>query len=150
MPDALAQEPCLPAGRKGKRAWDLWQQAQREGRPLEIESLHRLRELLRLQPRPPTVPEELTVLVRRYIHCRKGLLWEINKLLQHVERTWSKVSDDPLDPTNNATEQVIGATLKIRAKTMRGFKSRRKVLTHAYLASFLHGRDGVCDLRDVV
>ena len=135
---------------KGKRAWDLWQQAQREGRPLEAQSMRTLLELLRLQPRPATVPEELTVLVGRHIHCRKGLLWEINKLLQHVERTWQAVSDDPVDPTNNVTERIIGLTLKIRSKTMRGFKSRRKVLTHAYLASFLRGTDGLCDLRQVI
>jgi len=143
---------CLAHRRKskGKRAWELQQQAQREGRPPEAESLRRLLELLRLEPRPPTVPEELTVLVRRYIHCRHGLLWKINQLLQHVERTWAKVSDDPTDPTNNVTERVIGLTLKIRSKTMRGFKSRRKVLTHAYLASFLRGTHGLCDLRKVI
>jgi len=143
---------CLTHWRKskGKRAWDLQRQALAEERPLEAQSMQRLLELLRQKPRPPTVPEELTVLVRRYIHCRKGLLWEINKLLQHVERTWEAVSDDPVDPTNNVTERIIGLTLKIRAKTMRGFKSRRKVLTHAYLASFLRGTDGRCDLRQVI
>jgi hypothetical protein len=143
---------CLTHWRKskGKRAWDLMRQAKAEDRPLEAESMQRLLELLRLQPRPPTVPEELSRLVRRYIRCRRGLLWKINQLLQHVERTWEKVSDDPMDATNNATEQLIGQTLKIRAKTMRGFKSPRKVLTHAYLASFLQGEDGVCDLREVI
>ena len=112
--------------------------------------MRKLLELLRLQPRPPTVPEELTVLVRRYIHCRQGLLWQINQLLQHVERTWEKVSDDPVDPTNNATERIIGLTFKIRAKSMRGFKAKHKVLAHPYLASFLRGQDGVCDLRKVI
>ena len=143
---------CLTHWRKskGKRAWELLRRARAEGRPLEVASLQQLRQLLRLQPRPPTVPEALTVLVRRYIHCRKGLLWEMNKLLQHVERTWAQVSDDPADPTNNVTERLIGLTLKIRAKTMRGFKSRRKVLSHAYLASFLRGRQGICDLRKVI
>jgi hypothetical protein len=33
---------------------------------------------------------------------------------------------------------------------MRGFKNHLKVLQHVYLASFLQGRDGVCDLRKVV
>jgi hypothetical protein len=143
---------CLSHWRKskGKRAWDLWQQAEREGRPLEAESMRQLLELLRLEPRPPTVPPELERLVMRYSRCRKGLLWKINQLLQHVERTWGKVSDDPADATNNATERVIGLTLKIRCKTMRGFKSPRKVLTHAYLASFLRGTDGLCDLREVI
>jgi hypothetical protein len=135
---------------KGKRTWDLLRRAKAEDRPLEVQSLQQLQELLRLRPRPPTVPESLTWLVRRYIHCRKGLLWEINKLLQHVERTWERVSDDPTDATNNVTEQLIGLTLKIRAKTMRGFKSRQKVLTHAYLASYLRGQDGLCDLRAIV
>ena len=33
---------------------------------------------------------------------------------------------------------------KIRAKTMRGFKSQSKVLAHPYLASVLRGRGGEC------
>ena len=143
---------CLAHWRKskGKRAWQLRRQAVAEERPLEAESMKQLQELLRLNPRPPTVPDALERLVRRYISCRKGLLWKINQLLQHVERTWELVSDDPRDPTNNATERIIGLTLKIRAKTMRGFKAKAKVLAHPYLASFLRGRDGVCDLRQII
>ncbi len=143
---------CLTHWRKskGKRAYDLHRQAVAEDRPLEAESLRRLKELLRLEPRPPTVPEALSQLVRRYIRCRKGILWKINQLLQHVERTWEQVSDDPRDPTNNATERIIGLTLKIRAKTMRGFKSQKKVLAHPYLTSFLRGQDGACELRKVI
>jgi hypothetical protein len=106
--------------------------------------------LLRLRPRPAEVPEGLSRLVRRYIYCRKGLPWRINQLLQHTERTWQKVSDDPIDPTNNATERLIGLTLKIRSKTMRGFKARHKVVAHPYLAFFLRGEGGVCDLRKVI
>lgn len=134
---------------KAKRASDLYRQALAENRPLETESMKRLLEILRLNPRPPTVPVELERLVRSYIHCRRGLLWKINQLLQHVERTWSQVSNDTVDPTNNVTERLIGLTFKIRAKTMRGFKSQRKVLDHIYLSSFLRGDKGVCDLRKV-
>jgi len=134
---------------KAKRASDLYRQALAENRPLETESMKRLLEILRLNPRPSTVPVELERLVRSYIHCRRGLLWKINQLLQHVERTWSQVSNDTVDPTNNVTERLIGLTFKIRAKTMRGFKSQRKVLDHIYLSSFLRGDKGVCDLRKV-
>ena len=143
---------CLTHWRKskGKRAYDLHRQAVAEDRPLEAESLRHLQDLLGLEPRPPTVPEELTRLVRRYIHCRKGLLWKINQLLQHVERTWERVSDDPRDPTNNATERMIGLTLKIRAKTMRGFKAKTKMLDHPYLANCLRGTAGVCDMRTLL
>ena len=143
---------CLTHWRKSKlkRAMELYRQAVAAGRSLEAENLHRLVELLRLQPRPPTVPEELEHLVVRYSRCRRGLLWKINQLLQHVERTWSKVSDDVADPTNNSTERLIGLTLKIRAKTMRGFKSLAKVQSHPYLASFLRGTQGICDLRAVI
>jgi transposase-like protein len=143
---------CLTHWRKskGKRAYDLHRQAVAEGRELEARSMQELLALLRLEPRPPTVPPELERLVMRYSRCRKGLLWKINQLLQHVERTWTLVSDDPRDPTNNATERVIGLTFKIRAKTMRGFKAERKVLTHPYLASLLRGEDGICDLRKVI
>lgn len=134
---------------KAKRASDLYRQALVENRPLEADRMKRLLEILRLHPRPPTVPVELGRLVRGYIHCRRGLLWKINQLLQHVERTWGQVSDDRTDPTNNVTERLIGLTFKIRAKTMRGFKSQRKVLDHIYLSNLLRGEDGVCDLRKV-
>jgi len=135
---------------KCKRASDLYRQAVAQQRPLEAESMRRLLALLRLKPRPPTVPAELEWLVRRYIRCRTGLLWKINQLLQHVERTWEQVSDDPVDPTNNATERQIGLTFKIRSKTMRGFKAMHKVLAHPYLASFLRAEGGLCDLRKVI
>jgi hypothetical protein len=143
---------CLTHWRKskGKRAWDLLQRAIAADEPLEARSLRELLELLRMQPRPPTPPDELTRLVRRYINCRKGLPWKINQLLQHIERTWSQVSDDPVDPTNNSTERLIGLTLKIRAKTMRGFKSKSKVLAHSYLANMLRGENGACDLRKII
>jgi transposase-like protein len=136
---------------KGKRAADLGRRALAQERPLEAESMRQLLALLRLRPRPPTVPEALERLVMRYSRCRKGLLWKINQLLQHVERTWAKVSDDPVDATNNATERMIGLTYKIRTKTMRGMKSRSKVLSHPYLTALLRGdADGRCDLRDVI
>jgi hypothetical protein len=135
---------------KGKRAYDLHRQAVAGDRPLEAETMKQLLEILRIKPRPPTVPEELTRLVGRYIRARKGLPWKVNQLLQHVERSWTKVSDDPRDATNNVAERIIGLTFKIRAKTMRGFKSKQKVVNHAYLASFLRGEGGVCEMRKVI
>jgi len=143
---------CLTHWRKSKckRAHDLYQRSAKEGRELEARSMQELLEMLRLDPRPPRPPPELEQLVIRYSRCRKGLLWEINKLLQHVERMWCQVSDDPVDATNNATERVIGLTFKIRSKTMRGFKSERKVLAHPYLSAFLRGEDGICDIQKVI
>jgi len=143
---------CLTHWRKskGKRAYDLYHQAVGENRPLEADSMLQLLEILRMDPRPPTVPEELERLVRRYITAHRGLPGKINQLLQHMERTWSKVSCDPFDATNNVTERIIGQTFKIRAKTMRGFKSLSKVVDHPYLSSFLRGEGGTCDLRKVI
>jgi hypothetical protein len=143
---------CLSHWRKskGKRAWDLLQRAEAEDRPLEAQTMRELLELLRMQPRPPTPPAGLDRLVRRYINARKGLPWKVNQLLQHVERTWERVSDDPVDPTNNATERIIGLTYKIRGKTMRGQKSPAKALNRPYLASLLRGEQGVCDLQPVL
>lgn len=89
-------------------------------------------------------------MVRRYINCREGLLCKIDQLLQHIERTWKKVSDDGGDRTNNATEWIIGLNYKVRAKMMRGFKVWPRVLAHFYLADFIRGADGLCDLRRVV
>jgi len=88
--------------------------------------------------------------VRRYINARRGLPGKVNQLPQHVERTWERASNDPADTTNNVTERIIGLTFKNRAKTMRGFKTQRKVLAHPYLASFLRGEDALCDLRKVI
>lgn len=143
---------CLTHWRKskGKRVFDLLQQAKAQEAPLEAQTMHELLELLRRQPRSPTVPDELDRLVRRYINARKGLPWKVNQLLQHIERTWEKVSDDPADPTNNDTERMIGLTFKIRSKTMRGFKAMSKVLAHPYLANFLRGKEGLCDLRKII
>jgi hypothetical protein len=103
---------CLAHWRKSKRAWVLLRRAQAEQRPLEVQTLQQLQALLRL--------------VGRYIHARKGLPWRINQLLQHIERIWAEVSDDPVDPTNNVTERIIGQTYKILTKTMRGMKSQAK------------------------
>ena len=143
---------CLAHWRKskGKRAWELLQRAETADRPLEAQTMRELLELLRMQPRGPTPPAELERLVRRYINARKGLPWKVNQLLQHVERTWAQVSDDPTDPTNNVAERLIGLTYKIRTKTMRGFKSSAKALAHPYLAGFLRGDQGICDLRHVL
>lgn len=143
---------CLTHWRKskGKRAANLLGEAQAQEAPFEAGTMRELLALLRKKPRAPTVPEELSRLVRRYIYARKGLPWKVNQLLQHVERTWDKVSDDPSDPTNNATERLIGLTFKIRSKTMRGFKALHKVLAHPHLSFFLRGQDGICDLRNVV
>jgi hypothetical protein len=143
---------CLTHWRKskGKRAHDLLREAEAQEAPFEAATMRELLELLRKKPRAPAVPEELSRLVRRYIYARKGLPWKVNQLLQHVERTWEKVSDDPADPTNNATERLIGLTFKIRSKTMRGFKSMDKVLAHPHLSFFLRGQEGVCDLRKVI
>jgi len=78
-----------------------------------------LLELLKQEPRPPTLPGKLETLVRRYINCRRGLYWKINQLLQHIERTWEHVSSDCGARTNNTTERIIGLNCKIRARTMR-------------------------------
>ena len=87
---------------------------------------------------------------REAVILQGGLPGKVNQLLQHVEQTWEKVSDDPADATNNVTEWLIGPTYKICAKTMRGFKSSAKVLGHPYLASFIRGEGGICDLRKVI
>ena len=89
-----------------------------------------LQRLLHEKWASPRLPEEIERLVRRFINCRKGTHWKANQLLQHIERTWEYVGRGPGDPTNNATEQVIGLTYKIRSKTMRGFKSWDKALAH--------------------
>jgi hypothetical protein len=99
---------------------------------------------------PQKIPERIEKLVRRYINCRRGALWKANQLLQYIERTWEKVSKDDTDRTNNTTERLIGLDYKVRAKTMRGFKSWQKVLNHCYLSEYLRGTNGTCDLRKVI
>ena len=143
---------CLSHWRKSKcrRAWQLCRQLKAAGMNYEARQMLQLLEYLRLDPRPPTVPEGVCRMGRRFINCRRGLLWKVNQLLQHVERTWEHVSSDQRDPTNNATERVIGLTYKIRVKTARGFKSMHKVLNHCYLAEYLRGRRGLCDLAKII
>jgi hypothetical protein len=143
---------CLAHWRKSKcrRGWQLHRQLRGEGMRFESENMLELLELLKQEPRPPTVPTELERLVRRYMNCRRGVLWKVNQLLQHIERTWDQVSCDPGDRTNNTTERIIGLDYKIRAKTMRGFKSLNKSVCHCYLSEYLRAVDGPCDLRKVV
>lgn len=150
--DEGAHRLCVAHWRKskGKRCADLYRQAAAGGHVVAAGAMRKLLGILRQKPRPPTVPDALERLVRRYIGCRRGLLMKINQLLQHIERTWEKVSDDTQDATNNVTERIIGQRLKVRSKTMRGFKSPKKVLNHAYLSSFLQGKQGVADLRKVI
>jgi len=78
---------CLTHWRKSKcrRAVDLRRRTIAEGRQLEARSMQELLDMLRTGPRPPKAPPELGRPVSRYIRCRKGLLWKINQLLQHVE-----------------------------------------------------------------
>jgi len=143
---------CLAHWRKSKcrRARQLYHQLKSAGLKFESENMLQLLEILAQEPRPPTVPAKLERLVRRFINCRRGLLWKVNQLLQHIERTWEHVSNDLGDRTNNTTERIIGLDYKIRAKTMRGFKAWEKVLAHPYLSEFLRGQDSICDLRRVV
>jgi len=135
---------------KCKRAVDLARQLRAEGLLYESETMLQLKHLLHEHWRSPTLPEAIARLVRRFINCRRGLLWKVNQLLQHIERTWFSVSRDPTDPTNNATERIIGLDYKIRAKTMRGFKNWDKALAHSYLSEFLRGTEGVCALGKVI
>lgn len=143
---------CLAHWRKSKcrRARQLHRQLKAEGMEFEAADMLRLLELLKQEPRPPTLPEAIEKLVRRYINCRRGTLWKVNQLLQHIERTWEQVGSGEGDRTNNATERIIGLNYNIRAKTARGFKEWDKILGHCYLSEYLKGGDGVCDLRKVV
>lgn len=135
---------------KCKRAWDLARQFKAQGLLYEAETMMELKRLLRLHRLRSDVPPQIERLVRRFINCRRGLLWKANQLLQHIERTWSQVSRDTTDATNNTTERIIGLTYKIRAKTMRGFKSLDKAVAHPYLTQFIRGTDGLCDFRKVI
>ncbi len=143
---------CLFHWRRSKcrRARQLYRQLHTDGMDFEASDMLRLIELLKVEPWPVKLPEAIEKLVRRYINCRRGVLYQVNQLLQHIERTWQYVSSDMGDRTNNTTERLIGLDYKIRVKTMRGLKNEEKVLGHCYLAEYLRGNDGICDLRKVV
>jgi hypothetical protein len=143
---------CLAHWRKSKvkRAYEIHRQFKIEGLEYAAKDMSELIALLRQDPLPQKIPEGIEKLVRRYINCRRGTLWKANQLLQHIERTWERLSFDSGDRTNNATERIIGLDYKIRTKTMRGFKSWPKALNHCYLSEYLRGEDGVCDLRKVI
>jgi hypothetical protein len=143
---------CLAHWLRSKcgRAGQLAHQFAAEGLSYEAETMRELKRLLHEKWPWPRLPEEIERLVRRFINCHRGLHGQANQLLQHIERTWAQVGRGPGDPTNNATERVIGLTYKIRSKTMRGFKSWDKALAHPYLSQYLQGEDGVSDLRKVI
>ena len=143
---------CLAHWLKSKcrRAWELSRQFAGEGLLHESEMMLELKRLLHEKWQSPQLPEEIERLVRRFINCHRGIHGKANRLLQHIERTWSSVSRGLGDPTNNVTERMIGLTYKIRSKTMRGFKSWDKALAHPYLSQYLRGENGVSDLRRVI
>lgn len=151
VPDGF-HKICLAHWRKSKckRAFELCRQLKMEGMEFEANDMEKLLELLKIEPRPPTLPESIEKLVRRYINCHKGMLWKVNQLLQHIERTWEDISNEAGDRTNNVTERLIGLDYKIRAKTMRGFKALNKAVNHSYLSEYLRGVGRICDLRKVV
>lgn len=150
--DETAHTICLAHWLKSKckRAQELSRQLKAEGLNYEPERRLELKRLLHEKWHSPTVPAEIGRLVRRFINCHRGTLRKVNQLLQHIERTWARLARAGPDSTNNATERVIGLTYKLRAKTMRGFKSPAKALTHPYLSQYLRGEGGVCDLRKIV
>jgi len=74
----------------------------------EASDMLKLLELLKTEPRPSRLPEGIEKLVRRYINSRRGLLWKVNQVLQHIERTWGHVSSDGYDRRSNTTERIIG------------------------------------------
>jgi len=143
---------CLAHWRKSKmkRAYDIQRQLKLDGLEYAAKDMLELSALLRQDHITQKIPESIEKLVRRYINCRAGALWKANQLLQHIERTWDKVSKDGTDRTNNATERLIGLDYKIRAKTMRGFKNWHKAVNHCYLSEYLRGENGACDLRKVI
>jgi hypothetical protein len=143
---------CLAHWRKSKvkRAYEIHRRLKIEGLEYAAKDMLELIALLRQDPMPQKIPEYIEKLVRRYINCRGGTLWKVNQLLQHIERTWERVSKDGADRTNSATERLIGLDYKIRAGTMRGFKSWDKALSHCYLSEYLRADNGVCDLRKVI
>lgn len=150
--DEANHKICLAHWRKSKlkRAYEIHRHLKTEGLDYAAKDILDLSALLRQDPMPQKIPEGIEKLIRRYINCRSGVLWKVNQLLQHIERTWDKVNKGGPDRTNNATERLIGLNYKIRAKTMRGFKSWPKAINHCYLSEYLRGRDGVCDLRKVI
>ena len=150
--DGIEHTICLAHWLKSKcrRAWELMRQFGAEGLLYESEMMQQLKRLLHERWSSPGLPEEIERLVRRFINCHRGTHGKANRLLQHIERTWPSVARGPGDPTNNVTERVIGLTYKIRAKTMRGFKSWDKALAHPYLSQYLRGENGVSDLRRVI
>ena len=151
LPDGM-RKICLTHWLKSKcrRAWQLHNQLKTEGMNYEAEQMRQLLEYLKITPRPPNVPEAVSRMGRRFINCRSGILWKVNQLLQHIERTWEYVSCDPSDATNNATERVIGLSYKIRVKTTRGMKNMDKILGNCYLSEYLRYHQDLCDLRKVI
>ena len=88
VPDDV-RKICLSHWLKSKcyRAWQLRNQLKAEGMKYEADKMCQLLEYLKITPRPPTVPEAVSRMGWRFINCRKGLLWKVNQLLQHIERT---------------------------------------------------------------
>lgn len=77
---------------------------------------------------------------------RATLAWTLKQLASDLWTNW----DRAWHRTNNASERAIGRCLKIRSKTMRGFKVKENIIGFAALSEALLFCEGEVCLAEVV
>jgi hypothetical protein len=72
--------------------------------------------------------------------------WLLKQLALELSEKWCRA----WTYTNNATERAIGRLLKIRSKTMRGFKRRENVSRFVHLCDWMTHSSGTPDLEPLI
>lgn len=91
---------------------------------------------------------------------KKATMWYRMRLLTHdwsenwarlaLYQSWRGKTNEKLDGTNNASEQVIGQCVKERYRTMRGYKRTASILNVSSLVGWVRAKGPDYDLTELV
>ena len=70
----------------------------------------------------------------------------MKQLLLRTRKDWKRSRDQ----TNNPTEQAIGRLLKVRSKTMRGFKKSENIVGFVNVTAWIDRQDGFVQMGALV
>jgi len=113
----------------------------------DLDALRRL-----IKDDPPNALARLQKIHNRYISHpppppgeQWSLGYHVRMLTLHLLDKWRRIGIDT-QPTNNTAERMIGLSLKIRSKTMRGFSKKENIIRFVHLAAHLRESRKICDL----
>ena len=123
----------------------------------DLEFLQRL-----IRERPTEAPDHLQRLYQRYQAApkppqgRRHPVWyRMRMLITRLWNRWSRLTLDlrrtdlDMDGTNNASERLIGWWIKVRYRTMRGYKRTASIFNVVTLTARMGAHSGTYDLAEL-